>query len=62
MEEDLVDYSSESMDAMPIWMDDPPQCPTRKTPENPHEPNHQVGAFIIDMEDEVSTLKDLGFV
>ena len=62
MEEEIVDYSSDSMDTTPIWTDDPPQRLTRQSPKNPRETDDQAGAFITNMEDEVSTLNDLGFV
>lgn len=62
MEEELVDYSSNVIDTTQIWTVHPPQHPARQTLENPHVSNIQVGAFIFEMEDEVATINNLGFI
>jgi len=61
MEEELIDYLGDLIDSTPIWTDDAPQHLAKHSPVNPHEPDDQVGLYITEMEDDVSSLKKLGF-
>lgn len=62
MGEELVDYSSNLMDATQIWANDPHQQLEMHTPVDPLVSDIQVDAYILEMEDVVATINDLGFI
>lgn len=62
MEKELIDYSLDSLDTTQIWMVYPPQHLAKQTLENLHVLDVQVGEFISELEDDVASLNDLGFI
>lgn len=61
MDEEFVDYSSDTMEASQIWVEKPHQQPTRVSPEPLHEPKVHVDAYILELVDVGGSLNALGF-
>ena len=61
MEEELIDYSSSSMDATQIWVEEPYQQADGWTSEPSQELDVQVDAYLTGMVNVDGNIIDLGF-